>query len=106
MNKRVASVNNSRIRLGQKMETVGDVLKKERKVQGKSLQSISLDTKIDTKKLRALEENNFKIFESPVSTKGFIKIYAEYLKLNPEKILAIYRRDFGEKKNYHKKPRE
>ncbi len=80
------------------METVGDILKKERKKQEKNLQSISLDTKIDTKKLRALEENNFKIFESPVSTKGFIRIYAEYLKLNPEKILAIYRRDFGEKK--------
>lgn len=98
MNKRVQSVNNSRVRLGQKMETVGDVLKKERKRQGKSLQSISLDTKIDVKKLKALEENNFKIFESPVSTKGFVKIYAEYLKLSPDKILAIYRRDFGEKK--------
>ncbi len=80
------------------MEAVGDVLKKERKRQGQSLQSISLDTKIDAKKLKALEENNFKIFESPVSTKGFIRIYAKYLKLDPEKILAIYRRDFGEKK--------
>lgn len=85
------------------METVGDFLRKERKRQKKYLQSISLDTKIDEKKLKALEENNFDIFESPVSTKGFMKIYAEYLGLDPERVLAIYRRDFGTKIDLKKK---
>ncbi len=84
--------------MGRKMETAGDVLKKERRKQKKDLQTVSLETKIDTKKLKALEENNFRVFESLVSTKGFLKIYAEYLGLDPEKILAVYRRDFGEKK--------
>ncbi len=80
-----------------KMETVGDTLKKERIKVKKNLSNVALDTRIDIKKLRALEENNFSVFESPVSIKGFIKIYSEYLNLDPEKILAIYRRDFGEK---------
>ena len=84
------------------METMGDTLKKERIRQKKDLQTISLDTKIEKKKLKALEENNFQIFDSPVGTKGFIQIYSQYLNLNPEKILAIYRRDFGEKKEKHK----
>ncbi len=84
------------------METVGDTFKRERIRQKKDLQTISLDTKIEKKKLKALEENDFKIFDSPVGTKGFIRIYAQYLNLDPEKILAIYRRDFGEKKQKHK----
>jgi cytoskeletal protein RodZ len=102
MNNRVKPIHNSRIRLGKKMETVGDAFKKARIKQGKDLQTISLDTKIDVKKLKALEENDFKLFDSPVGTKGFIKIYAEYLQLDPEKILAIYRRDFGEKRPEYK----
>ncbi len=80
-----------------RMETLGDTLRKERIRLKKNLSNISLDTRIDIKKLKAIEENNLSSFESPVSTKGFIKIYAEYLKLDPEKVLAIYRRDFGEK---------
>ncbi len=102
MNNRIRPIQNSRISLGKKMETIGDSLKKERKRQKKDLQTISLDTKIEKKKLKALEENNFQLFDSPVGTKGFIRIYAQYLNLDPEKILAIYRRDFGEKKQKHK----
>jgi cytoskeletal protein RodZ len=98
MNKRVKPIHNSRIQLNKRMETVGDTFVKERKKLKKNLSSVSLDTRIDVKKLKALEENNFSVFESPVSTKGFIKIYSEYLGLDPEKILAIHRRDFGEKK--------
>lgn len=97
MNNKVKPIHSSRIHWGTKMETIGDTLKKERSKQKKTLSQISLDTRIDAKKLKALEENNFTVFESPVSTKGFIRIYSEYLGLNPEKILAIYRRDFGEK---------
>ncbi len=97
MNNKVKPIHSSRIHWGTKMETVGDTLKKERIKQKKTLSQISLDTRIDVKKLKALEENNFTVFESPVSTKGFIRIYSEYLGLNSEKILAIYRRDFGEK---------
>ena len=97
MSNRIRPIQTSRAFLTKKMETVGDTLKKERLKLKKNLSSISLDTRIEVRKLKALEENNFSIFESPVSTKGFIKIYAEYLNLDSEKILAIYRRDFGEK---------
>lgn len=102
MKHKIRSIQNTRVSLRQRMETVGDVLKKERKRQEKTFDSISLDTKIDKKKLKALEENNFQLFDSPVNAKGFMRIYAQYLNLNPEKILAIYRRDFGEKKERHK----
>ena len=102
MNKFTKPTENSRIPLGKKMPTVGDILKKERKRQGKSLSTISSDTKVDIKKLKALESNDFQIFDSPVGIKGFIKIYAEYLNLDSEKLLAIYRRDFGEKKQKEK----
>ncbi len=97
MSNKVRPIHTSRIPWDSKMETIGDTFKKERIKLKKNLSTISLDTRIDVKKLKALESNNFSVFESPVSIKGFIKIYAEHLNLNSEKILAIYRRDFGEK---------
>ncbi|HUS60430.1 MAG TPA: helix-turn-helix domain-containing protein [Nevskiaceae bacterium] len=85
------------------MRTVGEILKEARLAKKISLKQVETSTKIRHDFLQALEENNFQKLPSLVSTRGFLKNYAEFLTLSPAPILAIFRRDFplrfgGEKK--------
>jgi len=74
------------------MITVGEVLKKQRELLNKTLDEVSLDTKIQLRFLKYIEANTFDRFDSDVYAQGFIKIYTNYLNLNEDRILAIYRR--------------
>lgn len=77
------------------MITVGEVLKKQRKLLNKTLSEVSLDTKIQLRFLKYIEANTFNKFDSDVYAQGFIKIYANYLNLGEDRILAIYRRSMS-----------
>ena len=74
------------------MITAGEVLKNKRELLKKSLEKVSLDTKIQKRFLQYIENNQFNYFDSEVFLTGFIKIYAQYLELDTNKILALYRR--------------
>ena len=74
------------------MITAGEVLKNKRESLGRSLDQVSSDTKIQKRFLSYIEENKFSYFDSEVFLTGFIKIYAKYLGLDTNKILALYRR--------------
>jgi cytoskeletal protein RodZ len=74
------------------MITVGEVLKKQRQNLEKSIEQVALDTKIQPRFIQYIEDDDFDKFDSPVYAQGFIKIYAKYLELNEDRILAIYRR--------------
>jgi cytoskeletal protein RodZ len=88
--------------------SIGDKLKNRRVDLKISIQEVSLQTKINKNYIIAIEENNFKIFDSPVYAKGFIKNYANFLDIDDKSLLAIYKRDFeensiGRAKNINKK---
>jgi cytoskeletal protein RodZ len=74
------------------MITAGEVIKKKRESLGKNLNTVSIDTKIQKRFLEYIENNRFDKFDSSVFATGFLKIYAKYLELDVEKILALYRR--------------
>lgn len=76
------------------MKTVGEILKKERLKQKKTLNQLHRQTKIPEKTLVALEEDDYSHLPSATFIKGFIKIYAQSLGLDQEKLLAIFRRDW------------
>ena len=84
------------------MITAGEILKNKREQLGKSLDNASSDTKVQKRFLKYIEQNEFSKFESEVFLTGFIKIYAKYLDLDVNKILALYRRSNPEIKE--KKP--
>ena len=88
------------------MITVGEVLKKQRQKIDKSVAQVALDTKIQPRFIKYIEEDNFKKFDSSVYAQGFIKIYAKYLDLDEERILAIYRRSVPEEYNKDYRERE
>jgi len=80
------------------MITAGEVLKKKRISLGRSLEASSLETKIQKRFLSYIESNEFDKFDSEVFLTGFIKIYSQYLGLDTEKVLALYRRSVPRKK--------
>jgi len=78
------------------MRTVGEVLKEGRLKKNFSLEKVAELTKIQVKFLKALEENDFAKIPQGVTTKGFIRNYAQISGLNPDNVLAVFRRDFLE----------
>ncbi len=81
------------------MRTIGQVLKDEREKKFYTLEEIEKATKIRKELLEALEAGQYKKLPPQTFVQGFIKNYGKFLGLNPEKLLAIYRREFAEGKN-------
>lgn len=81
------------------MRTVGQALKQERERKFYSLEEIEKATKIRVELLEALEKGEYKKLPPQTFVQGFIKNYSKFLGLNPEQMLAIYRREFSDTKN-------
>lgn len=81
------------------MRTVGQVLKEERERKFYTLDEIEKATKIRKELLSALEAGQYQKLPPQTFVQGFIKNYGKFLGLNPEKLLAVYRREFSEGRN-------
>lgn len=79
------------------MLTIGARMKQRRKELGLSLEQVSDVVKIRKVYLEALEEGNYDVFDSAIYTKGFLKNYAVFLGIEPNRALALYRRECEEK---------
>lgn len=76
------------------MKTVGQMLHSGRQRKNLSLDQLSSLTKIDTKYIDALEHDRYHDLPSETFAKGFIRNLAQRLDLNPNELVAIFRRDF------------
>ncbi len=81
------------------MRTVGQILKEERERKFYTLDEIEKITKIRKELLIALEADEYSKLPPPTFVQGFIKNYAKFLNLDSEKLLAIFRREFSDRKN-------
>jgi|SRR3989344_2240309 len=81
------------------MKTVGQILKKERLAQNLDLTQIATNTRIQLKFLQSLEEDAYHQLPSATIARGFIRNYGQALGLNPNTLLALFRRDFIEDKS-------
>lgn len=81
------------------MRTVGQALKDERERKFYTLDEIEKATKIRKELLEALEAGQYAKLPPQTFVQGFIKNYGKFLKLDPEKLLAIYRREFSDAKH-------
>jgi cytoskeletal protein RodZ len=80
------------------MQTVGDILKQARIKKKLTLSQLSQQTKISKTILKALEKNRFSQLPSATYIKGFIKNYSQALALDPDRTIAVFRRDFHQTK--------
>ena len=65
-------------------------LRREREMRGISLDEIAATTKIGTRLLRALEDEQFDLLPGGIFNKGYVRAYAKYVGIDEEKAVADY----------------
>ena len=73
------------------MESVGQKLRETREQHNFSLEQVARDTHISKQYLEALETEQFSAIPGETYIIGFLRNYAEYLSLNPEEIISLYK---------------
>ena len=72
------------------MGAFGERLRREREMRDISLDEIAATTKIGTRLLRALEDEQFDLLPGGIFNKGYVRAYAKYVGLDEEKAVADY----------------
>jgi len=79
------------------MDGVGQYLKAERERQQRSLQELADITRISKTTLQALEDERSALLPHSSYVRGFLRIYAKELRLDPEKMIEMYERGLRER---------
>lgn len=91
-------------------ESLGEKLRLAREARGITISEVSAQTRIATRYLEAIEENNYKPLPGGVFNKGFIKAYAKYVGVDETEALNDYARimstqvDPQEEENRYRRP--
>lgn len=83
------------------MANFGETLITARRAKDITLEKISKDLHIKKEDLEALEKEQWQNLPEPAFVKGFVKSYAQYLDLDHNYVLALYRRAYDPKKNIY-----
>ena len=78
---------------------VGQKLEEARKRKGASLREVSESTKIRGDYLSAIESGNYEINLPEVYLRGFVRLYAKFLGLDQDAIVADLDSDIGKSVN-------
>ena len=78
------------------METVGEILKNAREKKGLTIESLEKKTRIVSRYIEALENNDFDKLPGEIYVKGFIKTISDKLLLDSDKVLERYNLQINE----------
>ncbi len=73
------------------MESIGEKLRGAREEKGYSIDQVARDTNIARRFVEALEREDFSVFPGDPYVLGFLRNYADYLGLEPEKVITLYK---------------
>ncbi|MBI2682785.1 MAG: helix-turn-helix domain-containing protein [Acidobacteriales bacterium] len=73
-----------------RMGSFGERIQREREMRSITLEEISESTKISTRFLRALEEEQFSRLPGGIFNKGFVRAYARFLGIDEEQAVADF----------------
>lgn len=76
--------------------TIGQKLKATREAKKISISEAGSQTRILSKFISAMEEDNFDVLSAPVYAKSFIRLYAKYLELDPKPLIDAYIKEYEE----------
>jgi cytoskeletal protein RodZ len=76
-------------------ESIGETLREARHHKRASLEDASRATKIKIDLLEKLESDEFGALAAPMYTKGFLKLYADYLGLDSSVVVETYLKSQG-----------
>jgi cytoskeletal protein RodZ len=82
------------------MVRLGQLLRQQRLKRKLSLEEVSRGTKIKEQFLAAIERGEYNKLPSPAYAKGFVTNYASFLGLPRAEVIALFRREFDEKRAY------
>src|SRR5688572_4148180 len=71
--------------------TAGALLKKAREDRRISLRQAADDTKITSRHLQAIEDDNYLVFPGETYALGFLASYAVYLEVDPDQVKRLYK---------------
>jgi cytoskeleton protein RodZ len=77
------------------IESIGEILREARQNKGASIEDASRATRIKMEILEQLEADEFDRLAAPAYTKGFLKLYAEYVGLDSQAMVDAYLRSQG-----------
>jgi len=77
------------------MESIGQTLREARHTKMASLEDAARATKIKVEILEKLESDEFDQLAAPMYTKGFLRMYANYLGLDGQSVVDSYLRSQG-----------
>lgn len=87
------------------MISIGQQFVEERQKKGLSISEVARATKIREEFLCAIEKGDYKKLPSSAYAYGFVRNYAKFLGLPVDRSLAIFRREFDDKKTFDVLPR-
>jgi cytoskeleton protein RodZ len=68
----------------------GVLLRAARLERGLDVAAVVAALRVDARVIEALEEDRFTVFDAPVYARGFLRTYANFLGLSPERVLSAY----------------
>ncbi len=80
------------------MATVSELLKKARLEKNIDFSEVEKETRIKVSFIKALEDGQYRKLPSFAYARGFLANYARYLELDVPMVLALFRREFDQKK--------
>lgn len=80
------------------MRKLGEILKETREQKHISQEEAASHLLQKKEIIQAIEDGNWKELPEAAYTKGFIKSYANFLGLDPERLLALHRAEYDERK--------
>lgn len=86
------------------MKITGELLKSERLKKNISVQDAAFSLKLSPRILNAIEDGNLKILPAKTFIRGFVKSYAEYLKLDADMVLRQFQEEMGSTQPLPKTP--
>lgn len=83
---------------------IGPALRAAREARGLSIEDIKVTTLMMVKQIEDLENDKFENFSAPVYTRGFIKLYARAVGLDPNPLMAEYMATYGAGNSDNRQP--
>jgi transcriptional regulator with XRE-family HTH domain len=73
------------------LDSIGEKLRSAREVRRLSIKEVSKETNITSNYIEALEDEDFEKFPGETYLIGFLRSYAEYLKIDADEIVKLYK---------------
>ena len=77
---------------------LGETLRKAREAKNLSTSEVASGTRMKVQTVQALEDEDFSKIAAPIYGKGFIKLYAEHVGIEPDPLIREYEERFVESK--------